>query len=65
MNGGTWVAQWGKHSTLDLGSGHDLMVRVIEPHIRDSLSVSLSLPLPHSCSLSLKINKLKKKNPQR
>ena len=54
--------------TLDFGSGHDLMVR--EPHVRlctdsteptwDFLSPSLSLPLCRSCSLTLKINKLKK-----
>ena len=26
------VAQWVKHWTLDLGSGHDLTVREFEPH---------------------------------
>ena len=30
---GTWVAQLVKGPTLDFGSGHDLMVRVIEPHV--------------------------------
>ena len=28
---GTWVAQWGKCRTLDLGSGHDLTVCEFEP----------------------------------
>ena len=31
--GGTWVAQSVKHLTLDFGSGHDLMVYDIKPHI--------------------------------
>ena len=31
---GTWVAQLVKHPTLDLGSGHDLMVHGIKPHVR-------------------------------
>ena len=64
-NGGTWVAQWVKHPTLDFSSGHDLVVHGIEPNIRlclesiqpawDSLSPSLSAPLPaHSFSLFLK-----------
>ena len=61
------MAQLVKCLTLDLGSGHDLMVRGIEPRVElhagnkepawDSLSFPLSLSLPHSCSLSLKINK--------
>ena len=58
---GSWVAQLVKHSTLHLGSGHNLTVCGIEPHVRfhadstepawDSLSDSPLL------SLSLKINK--------
>ena len=70
---GTWVAQSGKHSIFGLGSGHDLMVCETEPRVRlctdsmepawDALSLLLSLPLlPFPMfSLSLKINKLKKK----
>ena len=30
-NEGAWVAHQVKHPTLDLGSGHDLMVREIQP----------------------------------
>ena len=30
---GAWVAQLLEHSTLDFGSGHDLMVHGIEPHM--------------------------------
>ena len=30
---GSWVAQLVKCQTLDFGSGHDLIVREIEPHI--------------------------------
>ena len=53
-----WVAQSIKHSTLDFGSGHDLMVHEIEPHkprsrvcadsrepAWDSLSLSWDSPL--------------------
>ena len=29
----TWVAQSVKHETLDFGSGHDLTVHEMEPHI--------------------------------
>ena len=57
-----------KHLTLDFGSGHDVMVRGIEPHIRlrtdsvkpacDSLSPSLSaLPLLVLVLSLSKINK--------
>ena len=63
---GAWVAQLGEHLTLDFGSGHDLMVRGIKPHIGlyadseepawDSLTFPLSLPSP-ALSLSLSINK--------
>ena len=60
---GAWVAQSVKHLTLDFGSGHDLTVHELEPHIGlwvdsvgaawDYLSLPLSLPLPCSCSVSL------------
>ena len=55
---GAWVAQLVKHLTLDfVGSGHDLMLCEIEPHVRfhtDSTepawdSLPFSLPIP--CSL--------------
>ena len=59
---GVWVAQSAKHPTLDFGSGHDLIVREFEPHIRlctdgaepawDSLSLSLSAPPLLALSLS-------------
>ena len=65
------MAQSVKCPSLDFSPGRDLTVWEIKPHIRlcadsaeptwNSLSPSLSLPLPHLCSLSLKINKLKKK----
>ena len=52
---GAWVAQSVKHPTLGFSSGHDLMVREIEPHLElhagnedltwDSLSL-LPMPLP-------------------
>ena len=52
---GTWVVQLVKRLTLDLGSGHDLMVCESEPRVRlhascaesawDSLSPSLSVSL--------------------
>ena len=60
---GAWVAQMGKHPTLDFGSGHNLTVCESEPALgsvltawsllRVSLSLSLSLFLPHALSLSL------------
>ena len=62
------MAQSVKRPTLDLGSGHDLMVCGFKPCVSlcahsmelawDSLSVSLSAPPPliPPCSLSLKIN---------
>ena len=65
---GTWVAQSVEYPTLDLCSGHDLMVRELEPRIGlctnsvepawDSLSPFLSASL--LLSLSFKINKLQK-----
>ena len=53
---GAWVAPSIKHLTLGLGSGRDLMVCGIEPHIRLCAAgvkpawdfLSLSLPLPTS-----------------
>ena len=66
---GSWVAQSVKRQTLDFGSGHDLMVYEIEPHIRlctermepawDSLP--LSLPLPYLGLLSFALSKHFKK----
>ena len=63
---GTWVAQLVKHLTLDIGSGHNLIVCEIEPHVGlhtdnaqpawDSLSFSLNLTPACACSLSFKIN---------
>ena len=69
------MAQSVKHPTPDSSSGHDLIVREMEPCMGlctdsaepawDSLLLSLC-PYPDSLSpthnLSLKINKLKKKN---
>ena len=55
---GGWVTQLVEHPTLDFGSGHDLTVHGIEPHIGLSaecgacLRFSVSGPLPHSCSFS-------------
>ena len=64
---GTWVARSVKHLTLESGSGHDLTVREIKPHVGlcdgssepawDSRSLSLSLFLPLPCSLYLSQNK--------
>ena len=68
---GTWVVELVKQLTPDFGSGYDLTVRDIKPHIRlcadsaeltwDSLFPSLCAPplLVHMLppSLSLKINK--------
>ena len=58
------MAQQVKCPTLDLGSGHDLTVHELEPHVGlcadsaesawNSLSASLSAPLPLP---PLKINK--------
>ena len=61
------MAQWVKRPTLDLGSGHDLMVRESEPCVglcADSpelgacfgFCVALSLPSPaRACTLSLSL----------
>ena len=70
-NRGAWVALSVKLLTLDFSSGHDLTVYEFEPRIGfctlsaepswGSLSPSLSAPPLFPCSLSLKMNKLKKK----
>ena len=68
------MAQLVEPLTPDFGSGHDLMVHEVKPHIRFcadsmepawdshslslSLSLSLSAPPPLMLSLSFKINKL-------
>ena len=62
---GACVAQSLKHPTLDFGSGHDLTVPGIEPHVglctnhRVCLGFSLllSLPLLCSCTCALSLNK--------
>ena len=54
---GVWVAQLVDSLTLDSGSGHDLTVCGIEPHVglyADSMepasdSLSLPLPRPYAC----------------
>ena len=65
-NRGALVAQSVECLTLDFGSGHDLMVCEIEPHVRrhvlraQSLLVPflpLSLPLTHWYSLCLSLSK--------
>ena len=74
MKRGAWVARSVEYPTPDFCSGHDLGVCRFEPSVRHSqkgaclgfsLSLSLSLSLPtlcmHTLSLSLRINKLKKK----
>ena len=60
LSRGAWMAQSVKHLTLDIGSGHNLMVCGIEPHVGlcagrawGSLSPSLLLVRARS----LKINK--------
>ena len=58
---GAWVAQWVERPTHDWGSGHDITVCEMEPHVRlcaansEPASDSLSLcPSPaHALSLSL------------
>ena len=60
---GTWEDPWVKRLTLDLSSGHDLIVHGIEPHVRlctdsmepawDSLSLPLSAPLLLTLSVPL------------
>ena len=61
------MAELVKHPTLDFGSGHDLTVRGIKPHVGlhvDSMDPtwdSLSAPPPLMLMLSLSQNKLKKK----
>ena len=71
--GGARLARWVKLPTLDVSSGHDLMVREMEPRVGlcadsmdpawDSLSPCLSAPLPlthmcpHAPSRSLSLSK--------
>ena len=60
---GAWVAQSVKHPTLNCGSGPDLTVRGIEPHVGlcadsaepawNSLFLSLSLSAPPPLMLSI------------
>ena len=61
------MAQSVEHLNLNFGSGHDLMVLEIEPHVRvctdnaepawDSLCLPLSAPPPFVLSLFLSQNK--------
>ena len=55
---GTWVTQWVKHPTLDLGSGHDLTVCEIEPRV--CLHARGGACLRFSLSLSLSLSQIKK-----
>ena len=56
-----WVAQSVKLPTLGFSSGHHLVVREFEPHVRDPPFPSLSAPPPdRTLSLSKQKNKLKK-----
>ena len=63
-----WVARWVKPLTLDLSSGHDLMVCEFEPHIglhaeEQSLLGILSLPLslaPLPLALCVSLSKINK-----
>ena len=67
---GAWVAESVKHPTLDLSSGHNLMVCGFESRIGlcadsmkptwDSLSPSLSLPLPRLLSFKNKHKRIMK-----
>ena len=63
---GAWVAQLVKRPTLDLDSGHDLMVHEFEPRVRLCAERGLlEIPSPislcpspkHACSLTLSQNK--------
>ena len=58
---GTWVAQSVKRPTLDFGSGHDLAVHEFEPLRTVSAEPAWDSLSSLRLSLSLKINKLKKK----
>ena len=59
--GGPWVAQSGKHLSLEFGSGHDLRVMRLSPALGSMLGVEpvkilcLSAPPPliRECSFSL------------
>ena len=67
-SGGAWGAQSVQRPTFDCGSGRDLTVRELEPHVGLHTvpvepawdSPSLPLPGPPLFVLSLSINKLKK-----
>ena len=64
-NRGTWEVQWVKRLTLDFGSGHDLTVCEIKPHVWlcadsmepawDSLCPFLSAPPSLTHTLFLKV----------
>ena len=63
---GTWVAQPGKHLTLDFGFSHDLTVRGFAPHIRrcakaggllGRVSLTCSLSASPTRALALSQNK--------
>ena len=59
---GAWVAQSVKHSTLDLGSGHDFTVHGFKPHSPEAAWDPLppSLPAPPLLVLSLSLSKINK-----
>ena len=57
---GAWVAQLVIRSTLDFGSGHDLTVHEIKPHVRlctDSMEPAWDFLSPLSLSAPLSFNK--------
>ena len=61
---GAWVAQLVECPTLDLGSGHDLTARELEPRIwlcadgvTEGSCLPLSLPFPHSLAVILSLSK--------
>ena len=61
----TWVAQLVEHLTLGFGSGHDLTVHEIEPHVRlcqqrGACRGSLSAPPSPSLFLPLSLSKMNK-----
>ena len=66
---GTWVALMVKRPALDFNSGHHFPVRGFEPHVGLCLHGTEPLSAPpllacthtHSLVLSLRINKLEKK----
>ena len=53
---GAWVTQSVEHLTLDFGSGHNLMIRGIEPRVRlcaDSAEPALDSLFPFLSALPL------------